>query len=70
MMNFGYETDNLIDDLYFLPAEFKDYEVGDLGRFPETSKIVELDEEESDFDDTGGFMLENIGTGYEIYNRA
>jgi hypothetical protein len=70
MMNFGYDTDNLIDDLYFLPTELKDCELIDLERFSEMSKIVELDEEVSDFDDKGGFMLEDITSGYEIYNMA
>lgn len=70
MMNFGYHNDDFIDDINFLPTELDDYDLLNVEGFSDNFEIAEPDEEVTDFDENGDFLLEDIVEGYEIYNMA
>ena len=70
MMNFGYHTDDFIDGANFLGTGIDGYDLSSVGGFSDSFEVTESDEEVTDFDEKGDFLLEDIMKGYEIYNMA
>lgn len=70
MLNFGYHTDDVVDGANFLDAGLDDYDLLGIEDFSDSFDATECDEAVTDFDEKGGFLLENIMESYEIYNMA
>lgn len=70
MMNFGYSTDDFVDNVKLFSSGGDDYDLISIEGFSDSYQRAESDVEVADFDERGEFLMEDIMKGYEIYNMA
>jgi hypothetical protein len=70
MMNFGYHTDDVMDSAGIFWEEPDDFSLVSVESISDSLESFESDEELTDLDEQGEFLMEDIMSNYEIYNRA
>lgn len=70
MMNFGYHKDDVIEGASLFWEKPDDFDLISVESFADSTESYESDEEVTDLDETGDFLMEDIMKSYEIYNRA